>query len=615
MDDLAPGQDAVRSRQRKASADKPDYLASLRLMLRHIGSVRWKFAASIGLATLAVAAELVPVWTVYQMVEATIDGTLSLSLVFSQAAWAMAAVALGFAAMGLATGLAHVVAFQVIHDLRLEIARHMARLPLGYFAGRPSGDAKKSVVDEPEKLETIIAHGLPEGISAFATWLAVTIWLFIVDWRMAVAAILVTPISFLCLIVAMSRAGKRAPAYQAAGARMNASIVEYLAGMPVVKIFNRAGESFAETRDAVRAYADIETEWAREYLPLGGTFFSLVLTNVVVILPVGLLLMRYGDLDLSTLLFFIILGANYNQPLMKLFNQFHTLAHISMGSMLIQAVLKADPQPDSGHTVALPNYDVAFENVSFAYGARDVLHDVTLTAKTGEVTALVGPSGSGKSTLASLVPRFWDVRTGRVTIGGVDVRDLGLRPLMETVAFVFQDTFLFSDTVAANIRFGKPQASDAEVEAAAKAARAHDFIASLPHGYDTRLGGNGRALSGGERQRIAIARAILKDAPIVVLDEATAFADPDNEAAIQEALSALTVGRTLIVIAHRLHTITVADQIAVLDDGRVVECGQHDDLVERGGLYARLWEDYTEAQSLILRPATERADRISQEAV
>ncbi|AZU03591.1 ABC transporter-related [Glycocaulis alkaliphilus] len=584
-------------------SQKLDYLASFRLLLRYAGGARKTFIGAILLATFAITAELVPVWSVYQIVTAAFTGALSWSFVLLHTALAVGAILIGFAAMGLALGLSHIAAFDVIYRLRLGIARHMARLPLGYFADLPSGDAKKMVIDEPEKMELIFAHGLPESISALATWLAVSVWLFVVDWRMAIAAILTTPISFVLLSIAVGGASKRAAAFQSAGARMNASVVEYLAGMPVVKIFNRTGDSFAETSAAVRAYVDVVTAWAREYLPLGGAFYTLVLANIVIILPVGLVLLHLGEIDLPTLLLFVILGANYSQPLIKLFNQYHTIAHISMGSTLVGRLLDEAPQADTARQLTLPDHDVTFDAVSFGYGERDVLRDVSFTAKAGEVTALVGPSGSGKTTIASLIPRFWDVRTGRVTIGGIDVRDISLDQLMDTVAFVFQDTFLFSDTIAANIRFGNPGATDEEVEAAAKAARAHDFIMALPQGYDTPLGERGGSLSGGERQRIAIARTILKNAPVIVLDEATAFADPDNEAAIQEAIGALTAGRTLIVVAHRLHTIADADSILVIDGGRISESGRHEALTARGGLYAWLWEDYVNAQAIALRPS------------
>lgn len=578
----------------------PDYLASLRVFFRFIEGARLKLALTVLLASVGVACELVPIWAIYRLVSEAISHTLSWPMVEFYTAVTLATVLFGFTAMGLALGLSHVVAFEGIYQLRLGVAHHMARLPLGYFSEHQSGDAKKLVIDEPEKLELVVAHGIPESASALAAWIAVSIWLFAVDWRMALAAIFATPVSLVLLSLAMMRAAKRASAYQVANQRLNASIVEYLAGMPVVKVFNRTGDSFSETSQAVRNFAQIQMDWARDYIPLGGTFYSLVLSNVMFILPTGLFLMAAGGLDLPTLIFFVILGANYSQPLLKLFNQFHHFAHISMGSMLVGELLNTPTQPDNGGKAELKNHDIAFEGVHFGYGAHDVLHGVSFTARQGTVTALVGPSGSGKSTIASLIPRFWDVRTGRVTLGGVDVRDIDLAQLMDTVAFVFQNTFLFSDTIAANIRFGKPDASDAEVEAAAKAARAHDFITALPEGYATRLGARGRVLSGGERQRIAIARAILKDAPVVVLDEATAFADPDNEAAIQEAIEALTAGRTLIIVAHRLHTIANADAIVVVDNGRIAEMGRHEDLVGRSGVYAQLWEDYTAARTITL---------------
>ena len=557
------------------------------------------------LATLSVLLDLVPVWIVYRITSLFISGTdFSFFTIGLYAGVALLAIILGYASLGLALGQSHIVAYDTIFNLRMALARHMVQLPLGYFANRKSGDAKKLVVDEPEKLELILAHGLPEGISAIGTWLAVSVWLFIVDWRMALASIIAAPISLFLMVLGMKRGANWSSAYQTAAARMNGSIVEYLAGMPVIKIFNRTGESFAETRASVYDYAEIETKWARAFIPYAGTFYSLVLSNLVFIVPTGLFLMAANEISLSAFIFFVILGANYSTPLLKLFNLFHELAHISMGSELVLDLLAAEKQADTKEHVELGNHDIHFNNVYFGYDDHDILHGVTFTAREGEVTALVGPSGSGKSTIASLIPRFFDVRTGNISIGETDVRSLSIEQLMETVAFVFQSTFLFSDTIAANIRFGKPDATDAEVEAAARAARAHEFISSLPEGYGTHLGEQAGTLSGGERQRIAIARAILKDAPVVVLDEATAFADPDNEAAIQEAIEALTLGRTLIIIAHRLHTIADADQIVVIDKGRVAESGCHDALVAKGTLYATLWRDYTAAQTISLRSDT-----------
>ncbi|MBL3594413.1 ABC transporter ATP-binding protein [Rhodovulum sulfidophilum] len=580
----------------------PDFFASLKLLMRHGGKAGPLLSISAAMATCAVALELVPVWAVWRLVTELVSGTATPAIFVTCAVAALVAVVLGYLLMGLALGLSHVAAFRLIHALRLALARHLARLPMGWFAGRRSGGAKKLIVDEPERLELLVAHGLPEGISAGATWLAVTIWLFAVDWRMALASIVLTPLAFGAMFSAMGRNARMAGAYQTASERLNGAIVEYLAGMAVVKVFNRSGESLGETAGAVRDYAAIETAMGRAFVPRGALFYTLVGANICVILPVGMVLMQTGSLDLERLALFVILGANYSLPLMKLFNLFHNMAHISMASTLIEDVLATPAQPDTGARIALPDHEIVFDRVRFGYEAgTEVIHGVSFTARDGKVTALVGPSGSGKSTLAGLIPRLHDVGAGRITLGGRDIREIGLDQLMEEIAFVFQDTVLFSGTIAENLRFGKPGATEAELQAAATAARAHDFIAALPEGYDTRLGEGGAALSGGERQRLAIARAILKDAPVIVLDEATAFADPDSEAAIQAALSELSRGRTLIVVAHRLHTIMGADRIVVMDEGSVAETGRHEDLLAQGGLYARLWADYTAAQAIPLR--------------
>ncbi len=323
----------------KTDAAKPDYLASFKLLASQLGPSRNSFISSILLATISVFFELTPIWVVYRLVEAVVAGNADLSFFLVHASIALGAILLQGLSFGTATALSHRVAFDVIYRIRMTMARHMARLPLGYFADRRSGDAKKLIIDEPESLELVIAHGLPEGTSALATWFAVSIWLLLVDWRMALASIAMTPIAFVALVLGMSGTGARMVEYKNAAGRMNASIVEYLSGMAVVKIFNRSGESFAETADAVRDYTRVETEWGRAYLPLGGTFYALVLSAITVILPVGAWLMVAGQLDLVTLLFFVILGANYSQPLMKLFGQFHSFAHVSMGATQVLDML------------------------------------------------------------------------------------------------------------------------------------------------------------------------------------------------------------------------------------------------------------------------------------
>ncbi|MDP9835696.1 ATP-binding cassette subfamily B protein [Neorhizobium huautlense] len=580
---------------------KIDYFASLHLLWHHAGGNRFTIAISVVLAIVAAGLELVPLWLLWHLVVDVIEAKATFSVFLSTAGFAAFAVLAGYAAQGASVAKAHIAAFGIIHRLRLAVATHLVGLPLGWFSDRSLGEAKTLVIDEPERLEVVAAHGIPEASSALATWVVVSVWLFAVDWRMSLATVLLTPVAFLMIVIATMRSSRKLVAFQTANRRMNASVLEYVAGMPVVKIFNRSGETVAGASTAVRDYVDIELDIARSYVPLGGAFSALVLANVTIILPVGLLLLQSGEIDTATLAFFVILGAGYSLPLTKLFHLFQNIAHVSVASKSVEEVLGTSAQPDTGRDVTLENRDMTFENVSFAYGGRTVLHDLSFTALTGTVTALVGPSGSGKSTAASLVARFHDVALGRITLGGVDLREIGRDQLMREISFVFQDVFLFDDTIAANIGFGKAGAGNEDIEAAARAAQAHDFITAMPQGYQTRIGASGITLSGGERQRIAIARAILKDAPVLVLDEATAFCDPDSEAAIQQALSTLAEGRTLIVVAHRLHTIAAADRILVLSEGRIVEEGDHRMLLQRQGHYARLWEDWQAVRSNTLR--------------
>ena len=489
----------------------------------------------------------------------------------------------------------------LIHSLRLRVARHIARLPMGYIGGMRSGHAKRTVIAEPERLELLVAHAMPEGTSAFFTWLIVTGWLFYVDWRMALAALLFAPLSFVLMGFAIKASMKESGIYQKASNMLSGAVVEHLSGMAAVKIFNPRGADQSETAAAIDYVANMQTEMGRAFVPLGGTFYALILANITLILAVGVWLLQADEITLATFLFFIILGANYSAPLMRLFNMFHHFAHISLTATALQDILDQPEQRDSGTTVELANHDITFENVSFAYDEAAVLENINFTAREGQITALVGPSGAGKSTIANLIPRLYDVTDGRITLGGQDTRDIGLNQLMEAVGFVFQDPFLFTASVSENIRYGNPDASEAEVQAAAQAAQAHGFISALPNGYETIIGHGSQLLSGGERQRIALARAILKDAPIIVLDEATAFTDPDSEYEIQQALGTLTKGKTVVVVAHRLHTIAGADQIILIDRGRIVETGTHDALLSKKGAYAALWEDHTAARGIGLR--------------
>lgn len=549
-------------------------------------------AGAVALAVVAVALELGFAWVLYHMVMQIAGGRWTSDARWMDVALATAAITLGPAAFGGAMALSHHAAYAVIHRVRLAIATQIARLPPGRFVGRAVADAKTLVIDEPERLEAIIAHALPEGVAGLVGWLAVTIVLIAVDWRMAIAAIVTTPLSFLLLHLAMRRGAPRAVDYQGGWARMNTALADYVAGIPAMKVFNRTGEHGADAAASIRAFAAVETAWARDYLPLGGCFHALVGANIVVILPVGLVLLRAGSIDAGTLLLFILIGAAYSRPLLKLFDQFHMLAQIAIGSTLVRQLLGEAPQFDSKRTIALPDHTIRFEDVTFGYTNDTILEKISFTAATERTTALVGPSGSGKTSVAHLLLRFSEPGEGRITIGGIDTRDMGLSQLMDSIAFVSQHSFLFSDSIAANIALARADADEAAIMAAARAARAHDFIAALPDGYATMIGDGAHQLSGGQRQRIAIARAILKDAPIILLDEPTASLDAENEDAVHAALTALMRGRTVLLISHRLNTVVAADDVIVLDRGRIVERGRHRELLSKEGLYARMWCDF-----------------------
>lgn len=571
--------------------------------------------AYIGSALLAVVStlcQLGPFWVIYKAIEQIVDGTATRSSLYGLAAWALVFVVAQYALLAASTWMSHRAAFATLEQLRLRIGDRLGRVPLGFLTNRRSGEIQRTMNDDVERLELFLAHAIPDLVSAAVVVVATTIWLFAVDWRMALATIAVVVVCLPLMSIGMKRGEAKLGAYMASLARMNGSIVEFVRGLPVVRTFNRRGETFAETRRAIEDSARFQADWGREFLPVFTVFYTLLVSNIITIVPVGLWLWTSDRLGTADLLFFLVVGLGYPLPLLKLMELTTQMSYLSLGANLVNELDSAEELPEVPTRQPLGPPSVAFHDVGFAHGERRVLDGISFTAEPGTVTALVGPSGSGKSTAAKLICRFWDVADGAITVGGVDVREMPFEQLMEQVAFVFQETFLFDDTIAENLRLGRPDATDAEVEAAARAAQAHAFISELPDGYDTRLGERGARLSGGERQRLAIARAILKDAPVIVLDEATAFADPENEAALQDALDGLITGRTLVIIAHRLSTVVGADQILVLDapgggPGRIVERGRHAELVAAGGLYARMWQAFEDAEGLALGKAVHAA--------
>ncbi len=572
----------------------PGLSDGLRLLVPFAAPDRGRYLAAAAIAFLGTLCQLVPFWAAYEALRQVVDGNATRGSLTRIALVALAGVVAMAILLGAATWMSHRAAFATLERLRLRIGRRLGEVPLGFLTSRRSGAVQRTLNDDVERLEQFLAQAVPDLVSAAGVVVVVTVWLFLVDWRMALAALAVLVIALPLMSIGMSRGSAKLGGYHDSLARMNASVVEFVRGLPVVRTFNRSEDLFAETSTAIRDAARFQADWGRDFLSVFTAFYAMLASNVVTIVPVGVWLYTRGEISVADLLFFFVVGLGYTASVVKLMELTTTLGHLGLSAALVHELDRATPLPEPAQDAELTGAGIDFSQVSFAHIGIDghpvpALRGVSFTAAPGTITAVVGPSGSGKSTLAKLACRFWDVDEGVVRVGGVDVRDMPGAQLMHEVAFVLQETFLFDDTVEANLRMGRPEASDAEIIDAARRARAHDFIIDLPDGYATRLGERGSRLSGGERQRLSIARALLKDAPIVVLDEATAFVDPENEVALQEALGELVNGRTLLVVAHRLSTIAGADQILVMDEGRIVERGRHADLVASGGLYARMW--------------------------
>ena len=500
----------------------------------------------------------------------------------------------------------HVAAFRILYGLRVRLSEHIGRLPLGYLNNTSTGAIKKTMDQNIEKIEGFIAHTIPDLVNVGATVAVMLVIFFSLDVWLTVVCLAVVVIS---LFLQFSNfMGKRAKEfmgiYYDAQEKRSASAVQYVRGMPVVKIFGQSVRSFRQFNAEIQAYKTFALKCCDTYQN-GMVAFTVLLNSMVTfILPMGILLMQASPQSLSLAvvwLFFIIMGPGMASPVYKLTFLGGNTRDIHEGVNRIDRILEKLPVPEPEYPQTPATYDVEFRRVLFAYenteqGTRtEALRDISFVAPQGKITALVGPSGSGKSTVANLIPRFWDVEQGEILIGGVNIRQIATTKLMEMVSFVFQDTFLFYDTLYENIAVGSPAASKEKVIAAAQAAQCHDFIEKLPQGYETRIGDKGVFLSGGEAQRICVARAILKDAPILVLDEATAFADPENEYKMQMALQSLIKGKTVIVIAHRLSSIVSASQIVVMKEGRIVQCGKHEVLSVTDGIYKNMWDAYTSA--------------------
>lgn len=572
----------------------------VKILFSFAAPCKGKMALSVFCAILSVAGGFIPFWAVYEILLAFINQNVTLNGILIWCLVGAAGYLLRVACHGISTILAHISAYTILEGIRLKIADRLMKAPLGEVMGRRIGYLKNIIMDKVEDLEPPLAHMIPELTSNLLLPVAIFIWMLVIDWRMGLAVLISPVLAMIPMFFLMRNYNSQYAAYMEANNHVNSIIIEYVEGIEVVKAFNQSTSSYEKFVNAVQSFKEFTLAWFKSTWKSMNLMMAIMPTTLLGVLPVGLLLVQNGSISPAELAMGIILSLSIVGPLMKATTFINEAKSMEYAVEAANELLNLPVLPDSGKIVSIPHNDIALKHVTFSYDGseqNEVLHDVNLELPEGSFTALVVPSGGGKSTIARLIARFWDVTGGSITIGGKNVKELSIRQLSELVSFVTQDNFLFNCSLKENIRLGNPNATDEEVYAAAKAACCDEFIVRLDKGYDTPAGDAGKRLSGGEKQRIAIARAILKNAPIVILDEATAFTDPQNEDKIQKSIMALSKGKTLLVIAHRLSTIQNADQIVVLKKGRIVDCGKQEELLKRCPLYADMWKAHIGAKN------------------
>ena len=572
----------------------------VKILFSFAAPCKGKMALSVFCAILSVAGGFIPFWAVYEILLAFINQNVTLNGILIWCLVGAAGYLLRVACHGISTILAHISAYTILEGIRLKIADRLMKAPLGEVMGRRIGYLKNIIMDKVEDLEPPLAHMIPELTSNLLLPVAIFIWMLVIDWRMGLAVLIAPVLAMIPMFFLMRNYNSQYAAYMEANNHVNSIIIEYVEGIEVVKAFNQSTSSYEKFVNAVQSFKEFTLAWFKSTWKSMNLMMAIMPTTLLGVLPVGLLLVQNGSISPAELAMGIILSLSIVGPLMKATTFINEAKSMEYAVEAANELLNLPVLPDSGKIVSIPHNDIALKHVTFSYDGseqNEVLHDVNLELPEGSFTALVGPSGGGKSTIARLIARFWDVTGGNITIGGKNIKELSIRQLSELVSFVTQDNFLFNCSLKENIRLGNPNATDEEVYAAAKAACCDEFIVRLDKGYDTPAGDAGKRLSGGEKQRIAIARAILKNAPIVILDEATAFTDPQNEDKIQKSIMALSKGKTLLVIAHRLSTIQNADQIVVLKKGRIVDCGKQEELLKRCPLYADMWKAHIGAKN------------------
>ncbi len=577
-------------------------------LFAYAGGEKKRMLLSIVLSVLSVMAGLVPFYCMYAVICLFVAGTGTAAAIVQWCLLVLAAYAVKILTFSLSTGTSHSMAYTILAGLRLRLADRFLHAPLGDVEKHSIGEIKSMLVDKIENLEPPLAHMIPEGAGHVVLPIVSIAALAVLDWRLALASLVTFPLSFICMGLTFKISGKNFAKYDQSLSYMNSTIVEYIEGIEVIKAFGRTGVSYEKYAGAITDFRTFVVKWLTSTFATMKLSFALFPSTLLGTLPVALALAGSGTITGPQAALAVMLSISMVGSLAKLEVFSENMRQVKFTVENLEAFLEMPALPEPTGRAEVQHTGVELKDVHFSYTGDvkdEVLHGINLALPVGSFTALVGPSGGGKSTVAKLIARFWDVSSGEITIGGVNVKNMPLSQLSEYVSFVTQDNYLFRCSLLENIRLGNPKATDGEVKAAARAAQCEEFIRKLPQGYDTPAGEAGKRLSGGEKQRIAIARMLLKNAPVVILDEATAFTDPENENKIQRSIAALTKDKTLLVIAHRLSTIKNADNIVVLKDGEIVASGKQEALLESCPLYRDMWQAHIGAKDWAVSAAKE----------
>lgn len=567
---------------------------SVSYLFRLAGKSSLLLAASAFFSIISGIMDFVPLVMLYRVLLFLFGEQPNMDLAMRYATYAGIAIVIKFVMMLLSGSLSHIGAFNTLYEIRSRLSAHIATLHLGFFTKTTSGKLKKTIIEDTERIETMLAHQVPDLAKAITVPLLMFGYLCTLSVPLALCLLLPIVIGAAILMIGMRSSSQYMSWYHKLVGQLNSSIMQFINGMNVMKSFNVTAKGFKQYSSTVEEYHEMWTECTKAQAWPYGMFMILIESGLLFSFPAGGWLYLRGAVDLPTFLFFLVMSIVFLSSLKSLSGFAMAISQILTGTEKIKSIMDLPQQTFASTVDKLADVAIRFDHVHFSYEEDEVLHDVSLEVPANSLTAFVGISGSGKSTTAQLVPRFWDIQQGKIFLNNQPVENFSEAALMQAMSFVFQDAFMLSDTIRMNIAVGKDQATEAEIHAAAKAAQIHEFIMSLPAGYDTVMGESGVKMSGGEKQRICIARAILKDAPVVIFDEATSFTDIENERKIQLALNELLQNKTTIMIAHRLNTIKHADQICVFDQGRIVERGTHEELVRRNGTYSKLWKIYAE---------------------